>query len=181
MPKPPIQMPITATEAYALQAWAESVDDRPRPASMLQITKHLTFMAATLPSKNLDEESGKMRVAVYSSILRDYSNEAIAYMARRACQQLDWFPTPRQCLELIGGYRPPVTEKDEALMLCHNYWHGKFDEFMDYLKAGGATQEMVDAVPRRWRLIAMERGYLRHLPDGDRFVIRDQRIGVSAA
>lgn len=172
MAKPAIRLPETVEEAKYLKIWAEAQDTRPVPASPLQITKHLTFLGATLPSKAQDDASGKMRFAVYSSILSDFSNEALAYMARRACAELDWFPTPRQCLELANQYRPPVSERDEALSLCHHFWQGRFEEFIFNLEHGLSDQETVNAVPHRWRMIAMERGYLRFMPEDRTFVIR---------
>lgn len=172
MPKPAIRLPETVDEAKALKAWASSQDDRQRPASPLQITKHLTFLAATLPSKAQDDDSGKMRFAVYSSILSEYSNDALAYMARRACAELDWFPTPRQCLALIDQYRPPISEKDIALSLCHQFFQGRFEDFISDLKLGLATQDLVDAVPLKWRQIAMEQGYLRWISEQNQYAIR---------
>lgn len=181
MPKPPICLPETVEQAKALRVWAEAQDDRPKAASPLQITKHLTFLGATLPSKAQDDESGKMRFAVYSSILSEYSNEALAYMARRACAELDWFPSPRQCIELADQYRPPVSEKEQALALCHRFFQGKFEDFIFELENGIAEQETVDSVPLRWRKIAMERGYLRWIQEEQRYVIRRKVIADGAA
>lgn len=169
--KPDIRLPESVEECRALKAWADSVDDRLPPATPPQIARHLEFMSATLPSRNIDEESGKMRFAVYSRLLGEYSNDALAFMARNACTKFDWFPTPRQCLEILAEYRPVTSEKERALMLCHSFWQGRFEDFIAALKDGSATQETVDAVSERWRLIAMERGFLRHMPDGT-FIIR---------
>lgn len=176
--KPVIRLPETVEEAKALRAWAEAQDDRPRPASILQITKHLTFMAATLPSKGISDDDGKMRVAVYSKILGEFSNDALAYMARRACSELDWFPTPRWCLETVQQYRPPATEKDHALALCHRFFQGKFEDFIFALEHGTADQALVDSVPLQWQKIAMERGYLRWINEEGRYVIRRKVIGA---
>lgn len=179
--KPPIRLPETIEEVKALQAWAESVDDRPRPASPLQITRHLTFMAATLPSKSQDDESGKMRFAVYSSLLGGYSDAALAYMARRACKELDWFPTPRWCLDVVQQYRPIPSDKDQALALCHQFWQGRFEDFFSDLESGIAEQETVDTVPLRWRRIALERGFLKWDEDGRRYALRRTRRSASVA
>jgi len=170
--KPPIRLPETVEEAKALRIWADTQDDRQTPASPLQITKHLTYLATTLPSKTQDDTSGKMRFAVYSSILAEYSNEALAYMARRACEELDWFPSPRWCLETAGKYRPPVSEKEQALALCHRFFQGKFEDFIFALTHGTADQDMVDSTPLQWRKIAMERGYLRWIQEREQYVIR---------
>ncbi len=129
-------------------------------------------MAATLPSKSVDDESGKKRVAVYSAILGEFSNDAIAYMARRACAELDWFPTPRQCLNMLQDYRPPATEKQQALQLCYRFWQGRFEDFILALKTDTIDQDAVDTVPGQWKRIAVEQGYLIYLPEEGRYLLR---------
>jgi hypothetical protein len=126
------------------------------------MTRHISFMAATLPSKSIDDLSGKMRVAVYHSLLAGHSNEALAYMARRACETLDWFPTPRQCLDLLAEYRPPESPQSAALRLCHDYTHETFDRWLTNMRAG----QPIGDVPDQWKRIAVEQGVLRRLSDG---------------
>lgn len=169
--KPPIAMPTTADEARALKAWAESQSPAVEPATIPQLSKHLSFIAATLPSKNQDEESGRQRVAVYSRLLEGYSNDALAFMARRVCETLDWFPTPRQCLEILERYSPPSTDRDRALSYCHAFGQAQFEEFIAAFDRGEATDDTVAVVPDQWRRIAAERGYLRRMPDGS-YIIR---------
>lgn len=169
--KPPIRMPATVEEADALKEWALAQPITAEPATIPELSKHLSFIAATLPSKNQDEESGRQRVAVYSSLLRGYSNHALAFMARRVCETLDWFPTPRQCLEILDRYSPPATERELALTYVHSFGQMQFEDFIASFESQEATDETVAAVPEQWRRIAMERGYLRLMPDGQ-FIIR---------
>lgn len=143
----------------------------PQPIATSELSKHLAFIAATLPSRNQDEESGQARVAVYARILGSYTSEAIAFMSLRACETLDWFPTPRQCLLILSGYTSPTSEAETALMLCHRFAQDQFEDFMAMLECGDATDDTVAGVPDQWRRIAMERGYLRLQPDGS-FMIR---------
>jgi hypothetical protein len=175
--KPIIRMPESEDECRALQAWAETASDRVPTASAEQIARHLEFLAATLPSKNVDEATGKMRFAVYYKILGDYSDHALAYMSRKVCEKHDWFPTPHQCLEILDGYRAPTSDKEYALIHCARFWQQKFDNFLDTLKAGTCVQEMIDTVPDQWRRIATEQGYLRRTPDGS-YVVRN-RVQIS--
>jgi len=119
-------------------------------------------MSAALPSKGLDEVTGKMKVAVYASLLGSYSNEALAFMARSACMTLDWFPTPRQCLELIADYRPPVSPQEIALRLCSDFTNEQFERWMINLREG----QPIGDVPEQWKRIAVEQGPLRRLTDG---------------
>lgn len=172
-----ITVPKTEEECRSLQAWAENQPIGPVAASPDQIAKHLSFLAAALPSRAVDEESAKMRFAVYQKILGAYPAGAIAFMARRACETLDWFPTPRQCLNLIRDYVSAPGQRETALRLCHDFWQQEFDRFIDALRAGEIDQAAIDAKPERWRRIAVERGYLRRMTDGS-FVIRRQSIAA---
>jgi len=162
--KPPaLVRPTSPTECRELLDWARNTHTPPQPsASSEQLAKHLAFMSAALPSKGLDEMTGKMKVAVYASLLGGYSNEALAFMARAACQTLDWFPTPRQCLELIADYRPPTSPQEIALRLCEHYTAEQFDRWMTNISDG----QPIGDVPEQWLRIAVEQGAMRRLSDG---------------
>jgi hypothetical protein len=122
----------------------------------------LSFIDAALPSKNVDEATGERRTAVYASLLGSYSTDALAFMAREACRTLDWFPTPRQCLDLIAGYRPPVSDQEMALRLCSDFTQTQLERWLDNVRDG---QPLGD-VPDQWLRIAVERGHVRRLDDG---------------
>lgn len=128
-------------------------------------------MAATLPSKAVDDDAGKMRVAVYSRLFEGYSNEALAYMARIACERCDWFPTPRQCLDILANYRSPTSDREIALGYCHDFTQRHFEFWLSRISDGTADQATIMEPPEQWRRIAVERGYLRFVPP-DRYVVR---------
>lgn len=163
--------PTTDKECAALQKWAESQSFAEHPATSEQIARHLEFLAATLPGRGIDEQSAKMRFAVYSRILSEYSNAALSFMSRIVCERFDWFPTPKQCLEVLSEYRKPTSEGEYALSQCHQYRQSRFEEWIDALRAGEISQGDVDNKPEQWRRIAVEQGFLRRLEDGS-FVIR---------
>jgi hypothetical protein len=167
---PTIRIPETEDECRALEAWAKSTTSDPARASIEQISRHLEFLAATLPSKNVDEHTGKLRFAVYYRMLGGYSDAALSFMSRKVCEQFDWFPTPHQCLEILSEYRAPTSPQGLALSYCAQFWNGKLDDFLSALSDRRCTEEMVDAVPDRWRRIATEQGYLRW--DEGKHVIR---------
>lgn len=171
--KPELRMPRTMEEADALRVWADTQINDNVPATARQLAKHLAFVEATLPSKNVDGETGQMRTAVYTSLLADYSDGALAFMARKACATLDWFPTPKQCIDILSQYRAPRSDKETALALCHSFAQRRFEEFIWSLETGKATNDAILAVPDQWRRIAIERCLLRAMPDGS-FVIRDR-------
>lgn len=56
--------------------------------------------------------------------------------------------------------------------------HTGMDRFLESLDRKDATMRDVDRAPERWRMIAMERGYLRQMDDG-RFVIRERRSVIA--
>lgn len=160
---PGLRLPTTDEECNALRERAQtSQPERPAAATIDQLARHLEFMAAALPSKGLDEMSGKRKAAVYASILGGQSNEALAYMARTACMTLDWFPTPRQCLDIIADYRPPVSDQEVAIRLCQDYTSNQFDRWIANLTDG----QPVGDVPEQWKRIAVEQGAMRRLSDG---------------
>jgi hypothetical protein len=151
---------MTDSECDELRRLALAMPAEHVPASRQEFAKHLQFIKATLPTQYSDEESGQQRTAVYARILGDYSNAALSYMTERVCRELDWFPTPRQCLTILADYRPPATRKDTALQLCANHTQAKFDEWLQALRAGADPVELTGK-PERWLRIATEQGYLR--------------------
>lgn len=155
---------ITDSECAELRAMALAMPPEQVPVSHSELAKQLQFIRATLPTQNSDEVSGQMRTAVYARILGGYTKDALSYMTERVCRELDWFPTPRQCLAILADYRPPASRKDKALLLCANHTQAKFDEWIETLRNGGAVD--LDGKPERWLRIATERGYLRHTEAG---------------
>ena len=159
---------LTVAECDELRSMALAMPIENIPVETRELAKQLQFIEATLPSKNTDEQSGQMRTAVYARILGGYTKEALSYMTERVCKELDWFPTPRQCLEILERYTAPTSKKDKALLICSNHTQARFDEFIMSLRCGEPV-ELRDK-PERWLRIAETQGYLR-LIDGE-FTIR---------
>jgi hypothetical protein len=156
-------MPTTLDECRALRAWANAQPVTRTPAATQdQIERHLEFIAATLPSRAIDDESGKRRFAVYVSLLTGHTNEALARMARRACETLDWFPTPKQCLELAGEMpRPGNSAAAQAIRDCEQFTHDRFNRWIAELPEA----DEIGDVPQRWIDIAIARNLIRRQPD----------------
>lgn len=173
---PTIRLPETADECRALREWAETTNVPAVRASVEQISRHLEFLAATLPSKNVDENAGKMRFSVYYRMLGGYSDAALSFMSREICKRFDWFPTPHQCLGILEEYRPQATPQELAITYCQQFWQQRFENFVGVLKGGAATQEMIDGVPDQWRRIAVEQGHLRRMPDGSHVIRKRTQI-----
>jgi hypothetical protein len=167
-PRPIAGAPQTDDDCRALKAWAESLPLDQQPAAPQErIEQHLAFMAATLPSQAVDDESGRRRFAVYVTLLSGFSDEALKHMARTACQTLRWFPVPIQCLELARAYRAPAGEREATLRICHDFAQRAFQRWLANISEG----QPIGDVPEQWLRIAVERGPLRRLTNGS-FVSR---------
>lgn len=175
-----LKAPATEEEARALRKWAEKVDDSPIPATVEEIARHFKFLNASLPTRATSVEDGRKRAAVYISVLQGYSNEALAYMARRAIETLQWLPTPSQCLAILKDWREPTSVKDHAIALCARFWQERMETFLAALEDGSATMADVEQAQERWRRIAEDRGLLRRLDDGS-LVIRSKWHGPRKA
>jgi len=165
----------TQAECGRLRSLALALPSECSSATNDDIVRHLEWIAATLPAKNIDMESGQKRVVVYARILSGYSNDSLSYMVKRACSELNWFPTPKQCLDILAEYNPPVTRKDRALRLCEMWTQEQFDQFVNDLRDGPIPQAEIDAKLERWKRICVETGLLRR--EGDGYV---QRVKISA-
>ena len=150
---------MSEAECDELRNLALAMPPEHQAASPREFARHLQFIRATLPTQASDDEAGQQRTAVYARILGSYSNDALSYMTERVCRELDWFPTPRQCLAILADYRAPATRKDKALLLCANHTQAKFDEWILALRAGEPVD--LDGKPERWLRIAETQGYLR--------------------
>lgn len=157
---------LTLAEANEIREIALSAPvERASPASPEQISKHLQFIAATLPSRNVDEETGRQRFAVYVRILGGYSDDAMKFMSVDILRNNDWFPTPNQCLTVLEQYCPPVDEIQRALMIAGRSVQDHFEEWLARLQESPVDQSVINEAPDRWKQIARERGTLRFNPD----------------
>lgn len=176
MPASRLNPPTTDEQAHLLAQWAVRQPDRAPTATFEQISGHLDYMLVTLSTRRSDEQDGEKRATVYAAILSEYSNEALSFMAMEACKTLDWFPTPRQCLDILKRWREPVPAKVHARNLCQKYWQTRFDEFAEALSRDDVDPAIIENVNPAWLLIAEERGLLRRLDDGQ-YVIRSRWHG----
>jgi hypothetical protein len=150
---------LTVSECDELRAIALAMPTEHIPVETRELARQLQFIDATLPSKNVEEQSGQMRTAVYARILGGYTKDALSYMTERVCRELDWFPTPRQCLEILADYRPRATKKDIALRICAKHTQARFDQWIAALRTGGDAD--IEGVPDGWLEIAETQGFLR--------------------
>ena len=157
---------VTMEECDRLRQLALSLPADIDLAAPQEIARQLEFIAATLRAKNIDEEVGQKRFAVYVRLLGGYSKAALSYMTERACRELDWFPTPRQCLQYLEQYSPEPTLNDRALRTCERFTQARFEDWLAELRAGPMEQAAIDDKPERWRRIAEVQLLLRRTEAG---------------
>lgn len=161
----------TEADCRRLSIWADSINGTVPRATPSEIARHIEWLDATLPAKASDEHGGKMKLAVYVRLLGEYSNDALAYLSEQACRTMDWMPTPHQCLEILKGYRAPMTHKATAVMLVNKWAADQFHGWLSRIKAGEIAQADIDGAPEKWRRVAECQSLLRRMDDGS-YVLR---------
>ncbi|MBA4306433.1 MAG: hypothetical protein C0429_06810 [Sphingopyxis sp.] len=161
---------MTDEDCASLRELALAMPSDEVPADPAFIARKLEYVAATLPFKNVDQRAGQKRMAVYIRILSGYSEEAVSFMAINACKLHDWFPTPRQCIEILESYVPPQSKRDDILKICAAHVENSFDAFKKSLATGTVEPAAINSRPQRWLRILVEQGLLRF--ENDQFVQR---------
>lgn len=157
-------------------AMVEALAKSPLPALPACDENHfLKSMRALslLPRKADDELKGELRVALYQRMIGHHPREAISFLVEQALAECDWFPTPAQCIAIIGRWRrsdDPVRLRNVAQSRARAELQFRFDEILTRLESRSMNQAEIDALPDRMKRIGEERGFLR-IVDG-RFIIR---------
>lgn len=158
-----------------LQVLANAPLPRPEPCDQAHFAKSMRALSL-LPSRADDETKGELRLAIYQRMLGHNPNGAISYLVERALAELNWFPSPKQCLDILADWKEPVSKerrrRDIACNLIAGERRMRFEDAMYAMQARELHGEALDAIPERWKLIAVERGYLRLAPDG--FIVRHE-------
>lgn len=126
-------------------------------------------MKATMPSRADDETTGNLRLNVLARVFGHYPREAIAYLVETAITTLEWFPSPKQCLDILAGWKrtdDAALAKASAIVSVRAERQARFNELMLQLERRELDQAAIDALPENIRSIAAERGFLRLHDDG---------------
>ncbi|MGR4893358.1 hypothetical protein ACIPPQ_20225 [Sphingopyxis sp. LARHCG72] len=135
-----------------------------------------------LPSRADDEVTGKLRLSIYHRMMGQYPRAAIAFMVEEAMKRFDWFPTPRQCLDILADWRDhdAVVHKHRTVMAAsavRQERQARLGDIMESLDRRELDQGQIDALPDQVKQIAAERGFLRLYDDG---VYRARPVPVPA-
>lgn len=126
---------------------------------------------AILPGRAEDEVRGELRFAIYRKLLGKYSKAAFSHLVETALSTLDWFPTPKQCLDILADWREhDVVEHKHRLAMAasavRQERQARLGEIMGALDRRALNQAAIDALPEQVRAIGAERGFLRLHDDG---------------
>jgi len=125
------------------------------------VVNRIEYLEATLPTRSTDRKAGQQRTAVYIKFLSGYSRDALTWMTDEVFKRHDWFPTVRQCLEILGEYVEPVEHRDDTLIEAQSR-QAAFETWFANISDGQPIGDVED----RWIRIAIERGPIRRLEDG---------------
>ena len=160
-----VPFPETDEECQALAEWAETAPTISHPlATFDEIAEALMFLNAVLPSRNFDEQAGEQRTAVFMKILSDYTKPQIDYMVERAARELEWFPVPKQMIDILDRGPKPYNPRDEARRKVASYHTNKYYDWVETIPH--LTPEQITAAPERWKRIAETEMHIRQLDDG---------------
>lgn len=118
-----------------------------------------------LPSKADDDVKGELRLKIYQRMMGNYPAQAIRYLAERALTELNWFPSPKQCLDILADWREPISEarrkRDLAINMIEDERRARYDDMMGALKRRELDAEAIEKLSDRVKAIGVEMGYLR--------------------
>lgn len=167
---------LTDTELVELEAVAVAPLPALPPCEDGHFAKCLRTMAAVLPRQNPDDTGAELFVAAYQRKLGHMPKAQISFIADKALDRCEWFPTIKECLEIAAGWE----RNDEALRIrgaaraaVLSEKQQRMEEVMARLEAGEMTQAELSGLPEKWQRIADARGLVLWSEDG--FLIRPPR------
>lgn len=139
----------------------------PEPCSEQHLSQCLRVMLAVLPKRNSDDVSGELFVAAYLKKLGAYPKEQISFLADKAMERCQWFPTIAECIEIMGDWRrndDAVKRRRHAYTLAAMERTNRYRELparqRDPVHAPRLTQAAVDTLPEPLINIGLQLGSL---------------------
>lgn len=139
------------------------------PCDDREFAKLIRAMDAALPRRSADDVTGELRKRLYQNKLGGYPHAAVQFMVSTALEELNWFPTIAQCLEILARWRRDdgdVQRKASAASMARAERQARFDDVMRALELRQIDQAGIDALPIGFRVVGAERGFLRLHDDG---------------
>lgn len=128
-----------------------------------------------LPRKADDKVTGDLRLRLYRWQLREFSEGDINFLVKEALANCKFFPTPAECLAILGRRDGPVERakrlQGAAQGRIRREMQQRYLDWLTQLRRGDLTQAEVDAAPPRWCAVGETQGLLRKTETGA-FVLR---------
>lgn len=133
---------LTADQVNALRPFLNVTLAPPEPITADDVRRNLGPLASALPAQRTDNDTGRLKLAVYVTMLEGYPLPALKAACRQCLKELDWFPTPKQLIERIEQWRCPEAVRLSLLKSRVR----KFDEAQRHLSAPAKplTQQDID-------------------------------------
>ncbi|MDZ7824518.1 MAG: hypothetical protein U5K75_11110 [Ahrensia sp.] len=119
----PLDSDLTEDQVNALRPFF-NVKIAPHPQiTPDDVRKNLGSLASALPSQRTDNDTGRLKLAVYQTMLLGYPLPALKAACRQCLEELEWFPAPKQLIDRIKRWRCP----EEVKLLVLQIKVKKFD------------------------------------------------------
>lgn len=162
---------LTQPQRAEAQAIVDAGPRRPAPCENDHFNKCLRAIEAVLPRRQADDISGRLMVAVYWKKLGSYPKEAIDFLSNHAIENLRWFPTIAECIDILKLYQFTDGRYETAKAVLMHDRQLQFENTLGSIRDGKLPQDKIDTLPDYTKRVAETRGYLRRLDDGS-LVIR---------
>lgn len=129
----------------------------------------LLLALTILPRRADDQITAELRYAIYRRKLIGYPHDALKFMVSTVLDELSWYPTIAQCLDILGRWRRSDGEgqrRASAASMARAERQARFDEVMRALERREIDQDGIDALPISICVVGAERGFLRLHDDG---------------
>ncbi|WP_260927404.1 hypothetical protein [Novosphingobium sp. 9] len=120
-------------------------------------------MMDMLPRRADDIVGGKLRHRAYELVIGRYSRQALEFLATEALQSCRFFPSTTECVEILRRWEradSAALAQRAAAAASRAEHQARFDDAMQRLSAGEASQDEIDALPEQWKCIAETRSLL---------------------
>lgn len=139
-----------------------------------EILEILKYLASALSYRSVDDETGRMKVAVYVSKLKGFTKEALQYASNRVLDdpEIRFLPTVAEIAKIAKQFEPDAKgAKERITSLCRQYKQAEFDEIFRRMKFGEIDNDEINSLSDRMKRIGDDRGLIRLV--NDRYELRE--------
>lgn len=159
---------LTSEQEAAIEKFCRSPIPEPEPCGDERFAWAMRALSI-LPRRADDDVKGELRAKLYRAKLRHCTEPQIIFVVDKALERFTFFPTIKELLDVAAEWIAPASDalalRRRLVAKLNASRQARFDALMDRLKARDLTQDEIDALPERIRMIALDKGYLWLHPD----------------